>query len=214
MKKVIIFSTLLIIFTIGCKNDGATDKSIDTTALTAPTVSTVPDTIIPAIDSTVVAKRNDAGPEKKKNVSSDNMVTNKEEIRLKKVSKKGRIILELLKMNMQEKIEVDKEGVYNRAETTPLYPGGETALREFIENHIDYPDNAINNAIEGTVKVHFAVDEQGKIFSPVIISRKLGYGLEEEALRVVKQMPKWTPGQVKGKNVKTGFTLPITYRID
>ena len=86
-------------------------------------------------------------------------------------------------------------------------------LKQFVQNHIEYPQAAIDNGVEGTVNVTFAVDEQGKVYSPAIKGEKLGYGLEDEAMRVVNQMPKWTPGRIKGQNVKTYYTLPITFTL-
>ena len=213
MKKVTVFLVFAIIYITGCRNDKTDDTRIDS-ALAAPPLSPLPDTMNPGVDSAMITKADNTSTEKKSTISPERKNSVEDGVRVKKVSKKGRIILELLKLNMQEKIASDNEGVYNRAEVMPYYPGGESALREFIENNIAYPDNALNNDIHGTVKVYFAVDEQGKIYAPVIISPKLGYGLEEEALRVVKRMPKWIPGQVEGKNVKTRFTLPITYKID
>jgi TonB family protein len=64
------------------------------------------------------------------------------------------------------------------------------------------------------VNVHFLVDEKGNISNVTTVGNKVGYGLDEEAVRVVSKMPKWNPGQVKGKNVKTWRTLPIMYRLE
>jgi len=110
---------------------------------------------------------------------------------------------------------MDKEGVYARAEIMPMFPGGEDALRKYIEDNIRYPEQALDNGTEGTVTVKFAVDENGKVYTPVVdpSSAKPGDGLEQEALRVVNSMPRWTPGRIKGKNVKTMYSLPITYRL-
>ena len=99
------------------------------------------------------------------------------------------------------------------AQVMPSYPGGEQSLEKFVEDNLQYPQEALDNGIEGRVLVTFDVDENGKIFRPSIASEKIGYGLEEEALRVIKSMPQWNPGKLKGKNVKTKFTLPIIYQI-
>ncbi len=198
---------LSAILIMGCKNNKTDTTALDTAVIT-PSLSQLPDTMRKAAKDSLIKKEDSIS------ISGN---TNKEtgsEVRLKKVSRKGRVILELLKTATPEKIESDKEGIYNRAEVMPSYPGGEKALRKFIETTIHYPENDIDDNIQGTVKVYFAVDEQGKVYTPTIISQKLGYGLEEEALRVIRQMPTWVPGQIKGKNVKTHFTLPITYRID
>ena len=62
--------------------------------------------------------------------------------------------------------------------------------------------------------IQFGVDENGTISNVSTTGNKIGHGLEEEAIRVVSKMPKWTAGQVKGKNVKTWRTLPISYRLE
>jgi TonB family protein len=191
-----------------CKNDRGDDNHYDTsTVASAPvpyegqassTTQAVADSIM-APDSTSLEYSPDAGT-----VKDD---------RKPKMSRKGRVILASYRNTSNERITADREGVYNRAEVMPSYPGGETALRKFIEENIEYPQRAMDNEAEGTVTLYFAVDEQGTIYTPTVISSKIGYGLEEEAMRVVNKMPKWNPGQIKGRNVKTRFTLPITYQI-
>jgi periplasmic protein TonB len=112
------------------------------------------------------------------------------------------------------KIEKDKMGYYNYTEVLPAYIGGQNALDNYITGAIEYPQQAIDNNTEGTVTVQFAVDEQGTISNVKAIGDKVGDGLEEEAVRVVSKMPKWSPGQIKGKNVKTWRILPITYKLE
>lgn len=107
----------------------------------------------------------------------------------------------------------DKEGYYTNTEVLPAYPGGQKELERFFEKNLQYPADAEDNGIEGTVKLNFAVDENGKIYSPVITTPNIGYGVEQEAVRVFNKMPAWTPGRIKGKNVKTRFTLPVTFKL-
>lgn len=111
-------------------------------------------------------------------------------------------------------IEMDKEGIYNRTEVRPSYPGGQKALAKFIQDNIMYPETAIENGVEGNVDVVFAVDENGKVYTPMIKGDKAGYGLDEASMEVVNKMPKWNPGQIKGKNVKSYYTLPISFKIN
>jgi len=115
--------------------------------------------------------------------------------------------------NYTARIEADKKGVYNYAEVPPTFPGGEKQLDKFVADNIQYPQDAMDNGVEGTVYVNFAVDERGNVYSPQVKGGKLGYGLDEEAMNVIKKMPKWTPGSVKGKNVKTYYNLPITFTL-
>jgi TonB family protein len=112
------------------------------------------------------------------------------------------------------KVEKDKMGYYTNTEVAPGYNGGQSALENYINDNIQYPEQAIDNNAAGTVNVHFLIDEKGNVSNVTTTGDKIGYGLEEEAVRVVSKMPKWTPGQVKGKNVKTWRTLPITYRLE
>ena len=127
--------------------------------------------------------------------------------------KRGKVSV---KMNAEAnaKVEKDKAGYYVNSEVMPAYNGGQAALENYITNNIEYPQQAIDNNAEGTVSVHFLVDEKGNISNVTTIGNKIGYGLEDEAIRVVSKMPQWTPGKVKGKNVKTWRTLPITYKFE
>jgi len=132
---------------------------------------------------------------------------------LAKKGHKGQVRMAIHSDRFTGKMEEDKNGVYNYAEVKPMYPGGEKSLEEFVQNHIQYPQDAVDNGVEGTVTVTFAVDETGKVYSPTIKGDRLGYGLDDEALKVVDLMPKWTPGRIKGKNVKTYYDLPITFTL-
>lgn len=112
------------------------------------------------------------------------------------------------------KIEMDKQGYYNNTEVLPAYPGGQKALEDFFNNNIEYPQTASDNGTEGIVNISFLVDENGKISSPEIVNKKIGDGVEDEALRVFNRMPSWAPGQIKGKNVRTRFTLPVRFQLE
>jgi len=112
------------------------------------------------------------------------------------------------------KIEMDAKGFYNRTEIRPSYPGGQDALAKFIQDNIEYPDAALNDGVEADVEVTFAVDENGKVYTPYVKGDKAGYGLDQAAINVVSKMPKWNPGQIKGKNVKSYYNLPISFRIN
>src|SRR4030095_7347435 len=128
--------------------------------------------------------------------------------------KSGKVTLAKDADNTQEKIVKDKDGVYSRTDVAPAFSGGESALENYIGTTIEYPQEAIDNNVEGKVNVRFAVDEKGNISNVSTLGSKLGHGLEEEAIKVVSGMPKWRPGQVKGKNVKTWRVLPINYRLE
>jgi TonB family protein len=128
--------------------------------------------------------------------------------------KKGKVSIAMNPDNKTDKMSSDKTGYYNYAEVSSSYNGGQTAIENYVNNNLQYPQEAIDNNAEGTVRVQFGIDENGRISNVKTIGEKIGYGLEEEAVRVIAAMPKWTPGQVKGKNVKTWMVLPVTYRLE
>lgn len=110
-------------------------------------------------------------------------------------------------------MEADNSGVYSNVEYIPTYPGGNKGLQTYFNKNIEYPQDASDEGIDGTVMVSFVVDENGKLTAPVVAGQKLGYGLEEEAIRVISKMPNWTPGKLNGKNVKSKYTLPVRFEL-
>ncbi|HMH22314.1 MAG TPA: energy transducer TonB [Puia sp.] len=114
-----------------------------------------------------------------------------------------------------EKMMKDKDGVYNNAEVMPEFPGGQDALGVYVNDHLQYPQSAIDDNTTGTVKVSFVVDEKGKVsMAHLVDGGKVGNGLDEEAVKVINRMPSWKPGKVKGKNVKTRMELPISFQVE
>ncbi len=107
----------------------------------------------------------------------------------------------------------DNEGVYVDTDVMPEFPGGKKAIQRFISNNIRYPQEAVADDVEGTVQVTFVLDENGRVAKAEATSDNIGYGLEQEAIRVVKQMNGWKPGKVAGKNVKTRLSLPVVFLI-
>ena len=101
--------------------------------------------------------------------------------------------------------------VYHVAETMPAFPGGTVAQVAFLREKLKYPEEALRKGIAGKVLVQFVVDERGHLIDPQVV-RGLGAGLDEEALRLVRIMPWWTPGLVGGQPVKVAVTLPIVFR--
>jgi len=110
-------------------------------------------------------------------------------------------------------MEADNTGVYSNVEYLPSFPGGNKGLQKFFDDNLEYPATASDDGVEGTVNVSFVVDENGKLSSPQIVGAPLGYGIENEAIRVINKMPTWNPGKLKGKNVKTRFTLPVVFQL-
>ena len=103
-------------------------------------------------------------------------------------------------------------GPYIVVEKMPEFAGGTEALMRYLRNHLRYPSEALRAQTEGRVYVSFVVQADGSI-ADISVPKGLGYGLDEEAQRVVRQMPAWTPGQQSHHAVPVRFTLPITFRI-
>ena len=110
-------------------------------------------------------------------------------------------------------MEADKSGTYSNVDVYPSFPGGAKGLQEYFDKNLVYPAEATNDGVEGTVNVMFTVDETGKLSDAHVMGEQQGYGMDDEALRVVKTMPAWNPGKLKGKNVKTMFTLPVSFQL-
>ena len=109
--------------------------------------------------------------------------------------------------------EVVEEEIFTVVEKEPEFPGGEDALYEYIGKNIVYPRQAREAGIEGVVVVEFVVEPSGKL-SNVVAKRKVAPSLDEEAVRVVKTLPAWSPGKQRGKAVRTLFRLPINFQLN
>jgi TonB family protein len=105
-----------------------------------------------------------------------------------------------------------KEPVYTVVEKQPAYPGGDEARIAFLGQNIRYPEQAKKNGVQGKVFVTFVVETDGSI-SNVKVLRGIGGGCDEEAVRVIKMMPKWSPGLQEGKAVRVQFNLPIKFTL-
>jgi protein TonB len=99
------------------------------------------------------------------------------------------------------------------AEQMPEFEGGQEDLMKYLSKNIVYPPVAKENGIEGRVILQFVVGTDGKI-SQIDVVKKLGWGMEEEAVRVVKSMPPWRPGKQNGKPVTVRFTLPVVFKLN
>ena len=129
-----------------------------------------------------------------------------------KKGKKGKaIIAETAPSKMKADVKPDATGAYKNVDFIPSFPGGYKGLQKYFDDNLEYPTDAQDNGVEGTVRIGFTVDENGKLMNPTIEGNNEGYGLDEEALRVVRKMPIWVPGKINGKAVKTKFTLPVRF---
>jgi TonB family protein len=106
-----------------------------------------------------------------------------------------------------------ENGVFTVVEDMPEYVGGNDAMNRFIAGNIKYPQQAKEKGVQGTVYISFVIDETGAVGNAKVL-RGIGSGCDEEALRVVKMMPKWKPGKQSGKNVKVQFNLPVKFALN
>lgn len=108
-----------------------------------------------------------------------------------------------------EQSESDK--VFEVVDEMPSFPGGQSALFDFMAKNIKYPKVAEENGIQGRVILTFIVKKDGSL-SDVRVAKSVDPSLDKEAVRIIKSMPKWNPGTHKGKYVNVKFTLPVTFR--
>ena len=111
-----------------------------------------------------------------------------------------------------EEPEPAADKIFQVVEQKPEYPDGEAAMLKFIYANINYPPIARDNGVEGTVYVSFVVERDGLI-TDVKVVRDIGAGCGEEAVRVVKKMPRWNPGKQRGRPVRVQFNLPVKYKL-
>ena len=98
------------------------------------------------------------------------------------------------------------------AETNPEFPGGMEALYKYLAENIHYPEQAKKDGVQGRVFVRFVIEADGTVTGAEVL-RGIGGGCDEEAVHVVKAMPKWKPGTVDGKPVRVQYNLPITFKL-
>ncbi len=116
-------------------------------------------------------------------------------------------------MEIADPLPPDKDKVHNVCDIIPEFPGGQSALLQFLAKNIKYPVDAFEQKKQGKVSVTFVIEKDGSITDAKVI-HPLFPSLDKEALRVVNSMPKWTPGKMKdGKIVRVQYTVPITYRL-
>ena len=108
--------------------------------------------------------------------------------------------------------EEEAEEIFTIVEDQPGFPGGMPAFYQFVSKNMKYPNTARRMGIEGKVFVQFVVDKDGTI-TEVQAIKGIGAGCDEEAVRVLKSSPKWSPGKQRGKSVKVRMILPITFKL-
>lgn len=120
--------------------------------------------------------------------------------------------IEIVDIASDEEEEVADAEVFMVVETMPQFPGGTAALMKFLGENIKYPIIAQENGIQGRVFVNFVVNTDGSIVN-VNVMRGVDPALDKEAVRVVKTMPRWQPGEQRGKKVRVSYTLPVNFQL-
>lgn len=108
--------------------------------------------------------------------------------------------------------EEEEEQIFTIVENMPEFPGGQEALFKYLGKSIKYPSMAVDAGIQGRVYVSFMVDKDGKVKNAKVL-RGIGGGCDEEAIRVINAMPKWSPGKQRGQAVKVQYTLPVLFSL-
>lgn len=120
--------------------------------------------------------------------------------------------IEIAPVQIEEEEDETETQIFTVVENDPEFPGGMEALYKYLAQNIKYPQLARDNGITGKVYVTFVVERDGSIANPKVL-RDIGGGCGAEAIRVVKAMPKWTPGKQRGKSVRVQFNLPVNFNL-
>ena len=113
-------------------------------------------------------------------------------------------------VNAYSQSKEQDDAVYSIVSEQPSFPEGMQEMMKFISENRKYPAEAKAKDIHGKVIVAFVVERDGSL-SDVKIRRGIGYGCDEEAIRLIKSMPKWTPGKQNGKAVRVSMMLPVSF---
>ena len=107
----------------------------------------------------------------------------------------------------------DNDSIYNIVEVMPEFPGGMDKMANYLSENIKYPEEAKDKGISGRVFLSFVIEKDGSV-TDVKVMRSVDPIVDNEAVRVVKAMPKWKPGTMKGKPVRVSYVLPISFKLD
>ena len=121
--------------------------------------------------------------------------------------------LNLCQNSKQIEKNSDENFIYDFVNEDAAFPGGYNEMILFIQKNIVYPDEAIKKKISGRVFLVFTVLKDGSI-EDIQIDRGVSESIDAESLRIVKSMPKWTPGKIDGESVNSRFRIPIYFSLD
>jgi len=118
----------------------------------------------------------------------------------------------LISSSAQSKLPQDDNKVYDNVEHAPQYKGGMNQFYRYLAKTVKYPAEAREKKIQGKVLVSFVIEKNGSL-ADVKAKSKFGHGLEEEAVRAIRNSPKWKPGMQKGKPVRVMYTVPVNFTL-
>jgi len=113
-------------------------------------------------------------------------------------------------LNTGKVVRVDS--IFFVADDMPQFQGGEKAMFDYLKKNIHYPAKAKANKIQGRVYVQFIIERDGSV-SRAKITRGIGNGCDEESLRIIRSMPKWAPGKMRGEAVQVQITMPVKFTL-
>ena len=115
-------------------------------------------------------------------------------------------------LEIEEEEIINEETIFIVVESMPAFPGGLDKLMRYLHDNIKYPVPAKEMGIQGKVFLSFVIEKDGSV-TDVTLLRGIGGGCDEEAIRVVKNMPKWIPGKQRNVPVRVRFNLPVNFRL-
>ncbi|MDN4164697.1 energy transducer TonB [Cytophagales bacterium LB-30] len=121
------------------------------------------------------------------------------------------VIEEIVFEEAPEEEEADQ--IFQIVEDPAGFPGGQGEFNKFLSKNLKYPSQAQRMGIEGVVYVQFVVDKDGTL-TDIKVAKGIGAGLDEEAIRVLKQSPKWKPGKQRGRAVRQSMIIPIRFKLN
>lgn len=124
----------------------------------------------------------------------------------------GSLLTNTVEIKQELPEEEEEQPIFTVVEQQASFPGGPTKLYEYLAKNIKYPQQARETGTQGKVYLTFVVERDGSI-TDIKILRDIGSGCGEEAIRVVKSMPKWQPAKQRGKVVRQQFNLPVNFSL-
>ncbi len=124
----------------------------------------------------------------------------------------GGEVLKAKEVIAQPEPKEEENKVFDVVEQMPSFPGGNTALMEYLSKNVKYPVVAQENGVQGRVVVSFVVEKDGSV-TDVQVVRSVDPSLDREAVRVIQSMPKWIPGKQNGQAVRVKYNVPVSFRL-